>query len=158
MLGLETEARPLTVNAPALSFNSPIEKIAGIELQSRLCRASVEPAAARRILQPRRMHERPRPPPLPRAIAVDHPIVVVAAPEPELLMLVVDARSNRGCPAKIERRSRHRGDLAGRNQRRINRRKRGRVERQNVIEYVAPIAMQVPVRVLREIDRRRLGR
>src|SRR5216117_3632798 len=96
----------------------------------------------------------PPPPPSPRAIAVDHPIVVVAAPEPELLMLVVDARSNRSCSAKIERRSRHRGDLAGRNQRRVNRRKRRRVERQNVIEYVAPppIAMQVPVRVLREID------
>src|SRR5436190_22824007 len=143
MLGLETEARPVTVDARALSFNRPIEKVAGIELQSRLCRADVEPSAARRILEARRMHERP--PPSPRAIAVDHPIVVVAAPEPERPMLVVDPRSNRGCPAKIERRSRHRSDLPGRNQRRINRRKRGRVERQNVIEYVAPIAMQVPV-------------
>src|SRR6059036_263299 len=102
MLGLEAEARPVTVDAPALSFNRPIEKVAGIELQSRLCRADVEPAAARWILEPRRVHERPPSPP--RAIAVDHPIVVVAAPEPELLMLVVDARSNRGCSAKIERR------------------------------------------------------
>src|SRR5881628_1197987 len=109
MLGLETEARPVSVDAPALSFNIPIEKVAGIELHSRLCRADVEPAAARWILEPRRMHERPPP----RAIAVDHPIVVVAAPEPELLMLVVDARSNRGCPAKIEGRSRHRSDLPG---------------------------------------------
>src|SRR5437773_11559110 len=103
MLGLETEARPVTVDARALSFNRPIEKVAGIELQSRLCRADVEPSAARRILEARRMHERPPPPP--PAIAVDHPIVAVAPPAPELLLLVVYTRSHRGCPAKSECRS-----------------------------------------------------
>src|SRR6185437_7313724 len=111
MLGLETEARPVTVDAPALSFERPIEKVAGIKLHSRLCRADVEPAAAHGILEPRRMHQRVR------SIPIDHPIVVVAAPKPELLVLVVDARSNRGCSPEIERRSRHAGDLTGWNQR-----------------------------------------
>ena len=66
-----------------------------------------------------------------------------------------NACANLGPAAKIKRRPCYRCDLSSGNERRIHRRERAGVERQHVIENLAARrAVQVPVRVLREIDRR----
>ena len=67
----------------------------------------------------------------------------------------IDPRADRGRRAKVERRSFDRRKLAGRNQRRIDRRVSIGVDRQLVPEDVAA-AGKIEITVLRQVDVRRL--
>src|SRR3954466_5595802 len=150
MLRFQTQTCALTVDAPALPGDRPVEEVAGIELHAWLCRADFDRSAADRIFQTRCRCQRTRPD------LIDYPVVIIAPPEAKLLVRLPNARADGGRLPKVERRARNRGDLPGRNQRRIDRRKCRCSEPQHMIENGALTAVQVPIGVLREIERRRL--
>ena len=88
------------------------------------------------------------------AVPIQDEIVVVATPVFQLLVFQVDSRPD-GCGCReVERSAGNRSDDASRNQGGINRGKVRCVDREHVLEHVAPaVARQVEVRVLRQVDR-----
>src|ERR1041385_8098838 len=113
MLRLETERAAMPVHLPALSFNSPIQEVAGVKLNPGLRRADVDGAPADGIHEPSGVAQNPRPG------LIQDPVVVVAVPEAELLVRRVDPRAHRGRCAEVERRARDSSYLARRDQRGI---------------------------------------
>src|SRR6266571_2914369 len=150
MLRLEAQRRAMSVDLPALSRDAAVEKVAGVELDAGLRGAHVERASTFRINETRRVDER-------HCAAIDHPVVVVPVAVTQLRMRLVDTRADGRGDTEIEWRSLDRRDLARGNERRVHRREGRRVQRQTMVQDVAAsAAMEIPVRVLREIDRRRL--
>src|SRR5215510_2694291 len=96
VLGLEHDRAAVRIRDSALSLNRPIEKVAGVELQSRLRSRDVERTSRCRIDDADRMRE-PR-----GALPIEHPVVVVPATKPQLRILGVDARTNRRRRAEVE--------------------------------------------------------
>ena len=77
---------------------------------------------------------------------VDHEIVVVSLCVPKLLIVGVDARADRRRGPKIERRAAHRRELAGWNERLIDRREAVGIDRELMAQDIAaPLAGQVEV-------------
>ena len=129
VLGLQREPVALAVLPAARADERAVEEVAGVELDPGLGRsrssargrspgrAAARPGAARR-----------------RAGPVEHPVVVVAAAEHELLVVARGAaRRSRASVAEVERRAGHRVDRAGRDQGRVDRRVAVGVELQLVV-------------------------
>src|SRR5207249_6992349 len=57
MLGFEAQPGAVRVHAAALSFNSAVQEVAGVELHAWLGRAHIERATARRLQDARGVHE-----------------------------------------------------------------------------------------------------
>src|SRR5690242_20560047 len=101
MLCLEAESVPPAIYLAAFSLDRAIQEIAGIELHSRLGRADFQNSPSRRFFHPRRQHE-------PVTPTAQYPVVIVAPPDFELFVVVLDPGPNRRGAAEIERRSRNR--------------------------------------------------
>src|SRR5262245_25530249 len=100
VLGLEHDRAAVRIRDSALSMNRPIEKVAGVELQSRLRSRDVERTSRCRIDDADGMHEARG------ALPVEHPVVIVTATEPQLRVFRADARADRRRRAEVEWRSR----------------------------------------------------
>src|SRR5439155_9359316 len=152
MLRLETQRGAMFVALSGLPRDAAVEKVAGVELDAGLCGAHVEVASGFWIDETRGVNETD-------AASIQHPIVIVPAAVAQLRVRLVNARADVRRDAEIEWRSPDRRDLARRNERRIDGRELRCIERQTMVENVdASRAVEVPVRVLRAIDRRRLVR
>src|SRR5256885_10315822 len=142
MLGLEAHPRPKLIDVPAFSLDRPVEKVAGIELHAGFGGADIDAPAAGRVLEPGRLRQGPR------LCLVDHPVVVVTAAEPELLVRLLDSRPNRRWLTKVERRAGHGGQRPVWDQGRIDGRERSCMQRQHMYEkYAVALSVQVPVRL-----------
>src|SRR5438067_10436387 len=146
---LETQTGAAPIDVTRFAGDRTVEKISRVELHARFGGRYVQRSAAGRIHYARRVAQR-------AARAVQHDVVVVAFAVAELLVLGVDAPADRGRTAELERRAFDRRQLAGRNERRVDRREPIGVDRQLVPQDVAvPLAREVEVAVLRQVDWRR---
>src|SRR3982751_1303543 len=138
----------MTVDAPTLSVDRPVEEVARVELHARLIGGDLEGAAARRLDDARGAR-------LARSRSIENEVVIVSTGNLQLLVRLGDPRTD-GCRrAEIERRAGDRRQLTGRNQRRVDGRVTARVELQQVTEDVAPrTPREIEVTVLRQVDRR----
>src|SRR5437870_3277461 len=98
MLCLQTEAVALRVRAAGLSRDAAIEKIAGIKLQTRLGCRNVERASRGWLGHASCMNQA-------RAGAVQHEVVIVAAAEAQLFVILCDPRTDCRGSSEIERRA-----------------------------------------------------
>src|SRR6266545_1378203 len=148
VLGLEGEAVALPVHPSAGPHQRPVQEVARVELQARLVGDDLEDAAAARLDHPRGQLQA-------AAVAVEHPVVVVAAADHELRVAVADARADGGRVPEVEGGAPEVGDLAGRDQRRVDRGVVAGVDPQLVaVDVAGALAGQVPVVVVGEVDDR----
>src|SRR5438067_401008 len=104
----------MTVYLAAFAVDRTVEEVAGVELYARLVRVDVERAAAHRVDDAGGV--------VPWTPSVEHPVVVVAAGDLELLVRHVDPRADRRRLAEVEGCALDRWELTGRDQGRIDRR------------------------------------
>src|SRR4029450_6950261 len=131
VLGLEGEAVALAVGPAAGADDGAVEEVAGVELDAGLDGQDLEHPPAPRVLQPGRQLQ-------PGAVPVEHPVVVVAAAELQLLEAVVaDALADPGRPGEVHRRAGHRVDGPGGDQGVADRRVVAGLEQQLVVVDVA---------------------
>src|ERR1035441_1947785 len=98
MLRFHAEAVAELIDPTALARELAVEEVAGIKLQTRLSGEDLQhPPGGRLIHAP---HEAK----LPHRF-VDYPVVVVAAAELKLLVVLADARTNGGGRAEVKRRA-----------------------------------------------------
>src|SRR5664279_719684 len=109
MLCFHAEAIAELIDPAALARELAVEEVAGIKLQTRLSGEDLQhPASGRLIHAP---HEAK----LPHRL-VDDPIVVVAAAELKLLVVLADARANGRWRPEVKRRALYRLQLTRRDQ------------------------------------------
>src|SRR5690606_12863060 len=107
-LRLKTKAVGLPVHAPTLADAGGIQEISRIELHAGRAREQLQHAPGLWIFDASGRSQLP-------GLAVDDEIVIVAAPEMELLIgSIANAFADGAWLAKIELRARHRAALAGR--------------------------------------------
>ncbi len=102
MLRFQAESVALLVGLAALAFNRAVQKVPGVKLNSWLGRVNFHYSPAGRLDDARRQRTIAR-----FAEIVQHPIVIVALAKFKLLVVLFDARSDRGRLGEIERRSTH---------------------------------------------------
>src|SRR5882672_1999847 len=150
-LRLEAQAIALTIHPPALADDGAIQKISGIELQSRRDRPELHHAPGHRILEPGGKA-------LAGAASARHDEIVVVAPADHELRIgaIADPLTDDRPRAKIEWRAGDRPPLAGRYERGIDRRVSVGQEGQPLAERVAParFAPEVEVAVVGEVHDR----
>src|SRR2546422_749500 len=100
MLRLHAESVAELINPAAFALEGAIEKVAGVELQTRLAREHFQHASGGRFGNARNHTKFSQG-------FVDHPIMIVAVAELELFVWLVDARADGGWFAKIQRRAFH---------------------------------------------------
>jgi hypothetical protein len=149
VLGLQAESRTVLVHHTALALDRPVQEVPGIELHAGLRGQDLHRAAAPGIGQPNRA-------PQPFARAADHEVVVVAAAALELLVVLGDAGADGGGLPEIEGRPAHGRQLSGGDERRVHRGEAVGLEGQLVGQDVAAGDAQIEVRMLGQVDRRRL--
>src|ERR1700722_19419603 len=98
MLSFEAERVASVIDLAVLAANA-IEEIPGIELDARLCSRHFEHPAGMRIISLRCRRERPG------GSAIEHPIVIVAFSELQLLVILVDAGADEGGGGEVKRSS-----------------------------------------------------
>jgi len=133
------------IDRTALSFNGPIEEVPGIELDPRQVGQDLHHPPAARLVNLSRLRQ--------LAAAVEHPIVIVAMAFRELIVFVVNSRSNRRRLAEIKWRTLYRRQLPGRNESRVHGCVTAGVDLHLVLEDV-PVsrARQIEIRVVGKID------
>ncbi len=146
MLRFHAKGGAMLVNPPVFARDRAVQKIARVKLQARFGRENFQDAAAFRFGHPRHQLQL-------ADFLVDDPVVIVAASELELFVVLPDARPNGRRSAEIKRRIVYRPQFPRRNQRRVNRREAVGQNRDLVVENVA-FAGQVEIGMLREIDDR----
>ena len=117
-------------SSSGFSGDAPVEEVGRIELHTGLGRRDFQYTAARRLIHA--SHELQA-----AAVSIDHKIMVVAAGQLELLVVVVDAGADRRGAGEIQRRSAHGPDLAGRNQHVIDGGEAVRIQREFMSKHVA---------------------
>src|SRR6266511_3423069 len=146
VLGLQGQAVALPVGPAAGADQGPVQEVAGVELDARLVSEDLQDAPASRVRQPCGQLQ-------PGAVAVEHPVVVVAAADEELRVAAADARADPGGVGEVQRRAGHRGDHAGGDQGRVDRGVVAGPQQQLVVVDVAgALTGQVPVGVVGEVD------
>ena len=146
VLRFKAESRPQSILDAVPARECSIKEVAGIELNARLRCLDCHFAAALRISNDGGHTQR-------TGVAIEHPVVIVAAAELQLLVVVVNPRSDHFRLAKIKRRARHRGN-AGRNQVGVHRRVLVGIDLDLVVENRAiVIAIQVEIGVVGDVDR-----
>ena len=121
MLRLQAKSRSLAIHLAAFARDRAVQKISRIKLNSRLSGPHLQNAPAPGIVNFCGFRKL-------SACAVQHPVVVVSLAESNLLVIGIDALTNRRCLPKIKWRSRHLRQLARRDQSIINRRVPARVQ------------------------------
>ena len=114
MLRLQTQSRMLSVRHATFSLGRAIQKIPGIKLNSRLISQDLQHTSRRRLENLRRLGQF-------AARLIQHPVVVVPVSQLDLLVVRVDARTDRGRLREVKWRPGHRLQLSGRDQSRIHR-------------------------------------
>src|SRR5438128_801801 len=109
MLRFHAKAAAEFVDPSTLAQDRTVEKVSTVELQSGFCRQNLQHASAVRLEHRGHYTEFAR-------LFVDHPIMVVAIAELQLLVVRVNARTDGGRCTKIERRALYRAQLAIRDQ------------------------------------------
>lgn len=105
MLSFQTETRPVCVRGSALASGRSIEKITAVKLDPRFGREYFQHPPTVRFenlrgrLQPAASE------------SFENPVMVVAASELELLILLIDPGADRGWTPKIKRTALHRQQL-----------------------------------------------
>src|SRR5439155_2263777 len=115
MLRLETEAITLLIDPSPFAGDRAIEKVARVELQSRLGCRDVERTTGRGIGDAGRVLKA-------FSGTREDEVVVVAEAAPELRMVFPDALADRCRLPEVQWRAGHRGELAGGNEHRVDRR------------------------------------
>src|ERR1035441_6040845 len=147
MLRFHAEAVAELIDPTALARELAVEEVAGIKLQTRLSgEARQHPPGGRLIHAP---HEAK----LPHRF-VDYPVVIVAAAELKLLVVLADARANGRWRPEVKGRAVHRLQLTRRDQRAVHGRELVRRDRDLVIQDVA-FAGQIEIGMLRRARRYR---
>src|ERR1700761_7681085 len=96
MLGLKTEAGAEAVNVAAFAVRGSVQKVAGVELDTGLGCLDGQDATAGRFLNARcLMHY--------AHLSVEDVVVVVALPQAQLFVVILDSRADGRCLAKIQR-------------------------------------------------------
>src|SRR5262245_5873000 len=127
MLRLKAERGTLLVNAAPLAFDGAVQKIAGIELDARLCRKDFHHPSTRGLIHADGAPKR-------AAGKVEHPVVIITLAEDQLFVLLVDSGAN-GCRfCKIHWSALDAPQFAGRNQNPVNRVKAVGLDHDLVIE------------------------
>src|SRR5260370_7360284 len=121
MLRLEGEAGSPTIHMPAFPRDRAVEEVARIERQPGFRGADLERTPAGGLEDARRERQA-------GSRTIQYEIVVVARAVPELGVVLLDPRPERGRAAEVERRPRDRCDRAGRDERRVDRRETIRVD------------------------------
>src|SRR5215212_2361860 len=149
VLGLQGQAVALAVGAAAGPDQGPVEEVAGVELDAGLVGEDLQHPPAARVLQPGRQLQ-------PGAAPVEHPVVVVAAADLELLEAVVaDALADPGRAGEVHRRAGHRVDRPGGDQGGVDRGVvAGPQEQLVVVDVARALTGQVPVGVVGQVDDR----
>ena len=148
VLRLEAEGGPAAVNLATLPVDCAIEEVPGVELHPGLRGQDLHHAAGFRLRDARRKRQ---------AVsgAVDYKVVIVALSEFQLLVVRIDARTDRCRLAKVERGALDLPEFAGGNQCGVNRSKPVGVDHNLVLENIpVPLTRQVEVRMVREIEHR----
>src|ERR1700733_7091792 len=87
VLRLQTKPGPALVYLAAFALDRAVQGIAGIKLNAWLSRIDFQCASAFRLFYARRQRQ-------PGTAFVQHPVMVVASAEFQLLVILVDARAN----------------------------------------------------------------
>src|SRR5712691_11117936 len=153
MLRLETEAEALLINPSLLTGDRAIEKVARVELQSRLGRRHVERAAGRGIDDAGGVLKA-------FTGTREDEVVVVAEAASELRMFFPDALADPGRLPEVEWRARYWRELPAGNERRVDRRIAIGIDLHQMVEDVATaLPGKIEVGVLRQVhDGRFVGR
>src|SRR5215211_4770989 len=150
VLGLQGETVALPVGAAAGPDHGAVEEVARVELDAGLVGEDLQHPPAARVLQPGRQLQ-------PGAAPVEHPVVVVAAADLELLEAVVtDALADPGRTGEVHRRAGHRVDGPRGDQGGVDRGvAAGPQEQLVVVDVARALTGQVPVGVVGQVDDRR---
>src|SRR5215218_10830360 len=149
VLGLQGETVALPVGAAAGPDHGAVEEVARVELDAGLVGEDLQYPPAARVLQPGRQLQ-------PGAAPVEHPVVVVAAADLELLEAVVtDPLTDPGRTGEVHRRAGHRVDGPRGDQGGVDRGVAAGPQAQLVVVDVArALTGQVPVGVVGQVDDR----
>ena len=146
MLRLQAERVSMIVDLAVGPGHGAIEKIAGIELYPGLIGEYLQDASCRRFVGLCRQLNF-------LSTAVEHPILIVPVCQLQLLIVGIDARSNHSRLEEVERRTRHRRQLAGGNQIRIYWGVAACINLHLMAQDVAvPLPLQVEVGVVRQVE------
>src|SRR5262245_2637593 len=126
MLCLEAEAVALVVGLAAFALHLR-EKVADVKLHARLGRPDFHHAARRRLGDLRRLTQY-------SSLAVDDEVMVIAAAELQLLVVLIDARADRRLLREVEGRAFDASQFSGRDQSRVNRGEAVSVDRQLMVQ------------------------
>ena len=121
MLRLQAESVALLVSVSLFSNDGSVQEITGIQLHRRFCRVDLKHSTAIRFASSGRQREAV-------VLPLDHEIVIVAMPDHQLLVVVVDSGANRRGRREIQRGSFYRPNFAGRDERFVGRREAVGVE------------------------------
>src|SRR5215469_1475508 len=113
MLWFHRKSATMDIDRSAFADDGAVEEIAGIKLHARRCRPDLKNASALWVshagVQGELVHG-----------MIHYEVVIVAAAEFQLLVVIVDARADGGGLAEIKRCSFHRGNIAVGNERAIH--------------------------------------
>src|SRR5580692_1877029 len=144
MLSLEAQRRVQLIRLSTFAFDRAVQEVPAVKLNSRLIGQNFKNSSATRIIKLGSFHQF-------SSAAVEHPVVVIATPAVKLFVIAVDARSNSGGFAKIERSPCHRFQLSRRNQSRVHGGKARCMQRELMTQNVTP-ACEIEIGVIRKID------
>ena len=128
----------------ALALDRTIQKVAAVELDSRLVGQNFQDPATARIVELRGFCHF-------SSATIQDPVVVVAMTPMKLFVVRVNAGSDGSGLAEIERRGFDRFQLTGRNEPGVHWGEAGRVPGEPMVQDVA-LSREIEVRMIREID------
>ena len=148
MLRLQAKSGVLVIDVAVFPMKRPVQKIPGIELYPGLSRFHSQHPPTGRFDHPCRLLHHAH-------LSVEDVIMVISPSQAHLLIVVVDPRSDGRGLVEVQRRSCHRGQLAGGDERRVD----GRIpvcrDHHLVVENISlPLAGKVEVTVIGQIEDR----
>src|ERR1700722_10644943 len=144
MLCLQAQRRVQLIRLSPFALDRAVQEVSAVKLNSRLIGQNFKNSSATRIIKLGSFHQF-------SSAAVEHPVVVIATPAVKLFVFGVDARSNSGGFAKIERSPFHRFQLSRRNQARVHGGKARCLQRELMAQNVT-LACEIEIGVIRKID------
>src|SRR2546427_663919 len=143
VLGLQAEPASQAVDLASLADDRAVEGVPRVELEAGLCRQHLEDPSGYRSDERRRGDQA-------GALAIEDPVVIVAAREGELLVACADARADRRRLPEVHRRPRDSAQLAGRDETGADGREAARAQGKAVAENVVS-AVEIEVAVVGEV-------
>jgi len=153
MLSFQAETGPVRAHNSALASGRSIQKITAVKLDPGFGREYLQHPTAARFENFRRRLQTVA------GGSFENPVMVIAASELELLILLIDPGANRGWPREIKGTALHGLQIPCGNQVLVNRCEfQGMQEQLMIQDFTAHHAGQIEVAVVREIDNRILVR